>query len=168
MQLENIHRCIIRVSFDEKSIYENLPNLASNIIVKNTRLEKMMEVTFLESNFFEIKQINNPKQIVEIDSITEWNFHITPLQLGEFPITFIIAIILLDGKKEITFTESIDVTIEPVPGIMVFKKITDYQSGIESKQMQIIKKDELLRLLKHHKLVEVFNKLDSLDIPTLN
>jgi len=122
MQLENLHRCIIRVAFDKDTILKNLPELAQNPILKdNIRLTESMEVSFSESKYFEVKLLNRKKQLVEPESITEWSFDVTPLILGRFPLNFIAVIILPNGKKEVILTESVEVVVDAVPDGLVFE-----------------------------------------------
>lgn len=126
MQQHNLHRCIIRVAFDRDTILEDLHELADNVVIKEKiRLENKMAIVFSESEYFEVIAHNQQEQIVEEDEdeFTEWNFDVKPLKQGLFPITFKVIIILANGNKEIVFTESIEVVIEPVESALVFEFI---------------------------------------------
>ena len=114
MQLNNLHRCIIRVGFDRATVLKNLPKKDENRIIKNNiRLEDVMEVTFIPNTHFSITAINSsPKQVVEKGYATEWNFDVSPKHVGEYPLTFIIKIILPNGNKEEVLKESILVGTE--------------------------------------------------------
>ena len=121
MQLNNIHRCIIRIAFNEKTIIKNLPkNLFDKIMKKGIRISESMEVLFLPNPYFEITAINSNKQIVEPNDYTEWNFDVKPLIFGSFPITFKVSIFSKKGVKETILRETISVVVEQVASAEVF------------------------------------------------
>lgn len=121
MQTHNLHRCIIRVAFDKETILADLPNWASTPVLKeNIRVTDKMEVSFSPNEHFEITALNAPIQIVEQDSLTEWNFDVRPLSLGKFPLSFKVSIILSNGVKELILTESVMVVTERVEAAMEF------------------------------------------------
>jgi uncharacterized caspase-like protein len=130
MQLHNLHRCIIRVAFDKEKILKDLPSFVGDVVIKkDVRVGEKMEVVFVENDYFSINQVNNPIQIIDSYSLTEWNFYVKPLKLGRFPLTFKISVILSNGSKEVVLTESIEVITETVPESMVFEV-----SNLESKE----------------------------------
>lgn len=121
MQLHNLHRCIIRVAFDKETILKDLPNLKDGVIIKeDIRVSNKMEVIFHKSPYFEITELTKPVQIVEPFSMTQWDFDIRPYMLGQFPLSFIVSVILPEGVKELVTTIQVMVVIEPVGAAMEF------------------------------------------------
>ena len=121
MQINNLHRCIIRIGFDKKTILKNLPNRAEDAVLKeDIRVEDNMEVTFQQNPYFSITALNSTRQVVEKGFVTEWNFDVRPLTLGRFPLTFIISVVLKTGTRQVVLTESIIVGIEPAESSMEF------------------------------------------------
>lgn len=134
MQINNVHRCIIRVAIDEKMVRQHLSELAENVMLKKgIRIADQMEVTFEISEHFTITALNSSQQLVDEYSHTEWNFDVTPLTLGRFPLNFKVAIILENGVKETVLTESIAVGIEPTETSMEFVESTLDLDKIELK-----------------------------------
>ena len=121
MQLQNTHRCIIRIGFDEVTIIKDFPERNREIVVKkDIRVSDVMEVEFLPNPHFEITALNNIKQPVDAYEHTEWNFDVMPKTVGEFPLTFKISIFLPNGSKEMILRESVSVITEAVPSGEVF------------------------------------------------
>ncbi len=63
---------------------------------------------------------------------TEWNFDVTPLRLGRFPIDFIVKVVLPNGQKEAVLTESIKVISKPAKSTMTFV-VSDLEAVRDSK-----------------------------------
>ncbi len=121
MQLQNTHRCIIRIGFDEVTIIKNFPERNREIVVKkDIRVSDTMEVEFLPNPHFEITALNGIKQPVDAYEYTEWNFDVMPKSVGAFPLTFRISIFLPNGSKEMILRETITVVTEEVEAGEVF------------------------------------------------
>ncbi len=121
MQLNNLHRCIIRLAYKKSEILRNLPSLAKDIEIREkVRIENKMEVSFEPNSHFLIIELTNKEQLIERGDYTEWDFDVRPLKLGKFPLTFKITVVLPNGKKEAILTESIEVGIEPTKTSMEF------------------------------------------------
>ncbi len=53
MQINNLHRCIIRIAFDKDTILKNLPIYAKNGKFQPVRVSEKMEVSFKENEYQE-------------------------------------------------------------------------------------------------------------------
>lgn len=162
MQLKNIHRCIIRVAYEVETILKDLPTYAKDVVIKeDTKVTERMEVVFEESEYFDIKPINTPKQIIGPNEFTEWNFDVTPLQLGRFPLTLKISCFLPNGMKEIVLTEFVIVITEPVEASMVFvvsdlKTVQEQQEYSDRVNSEISENSERLQEIMN-RIVELLS-----------
>lgn len=118
MQLHNQHLCLIRVAFDKEMVLENLP-LNTVYGLREIKVSKKMEVSFIDNNYFEIQPLNNKQQAIFPDEATEWQFKVKPLQKGKFPLEFKVAILLNDTLKEVVLRETVLVDIAGVPEAMI-------------------------------------------------
>ena len=125
MQVDNLHRCTIRIAFDKKVLMENIPSNRDIPVIKdNIRLGRKMSATFSPSDSFSITAINDDEQLIDEYGFTEWNFDVRPLKTGKFPLSFKVSIIFEDGVKQVVLTESVIVGIEPTDSGMEWKSDT--------------------------------------------
>jgi hypothetical protein len=83
-------------------------------------------VEFIENPYFKVVAINDVRQIIEEDGYTEWNFHVTPLRLGRFSLTFRISAIFTEKgniRKQVVLTEDIDIVTYPVSASLTELKL---------------------------------------------
>jgi hypothetical protein len=125
MQVSNAHRCIVRIAINRNIIKQNLPKTTQHIVLReDVRLSDDMEVTFIESRYFDIQALNTAMQYVGSDDYTEWLFDVRPLEQGRFPLSFKVAMLIdTEGKRrrEIVLTESVMIVSEAVEAGMEFK-----------------------------------------------
>jgi hypothetical protein len=122
MQLQVLHRCLIRVAFDKETLLEALPDYAADYVLRpEVRMGETMEVIMVENEAFEVVAINSESQAVEEGDFTEWNFDVRPLKLGNFPLTFRVSVMLNDRPKEVVLTESVEVVVGPVKDALEFR-----------------------------------------------
>lgn len=122
MQLQVLHRCLIRVAFDKETLLEALPDYAADYVLRpEVRMGETMEVIMVENEAFEVVAINSIAQAVEEGDFTEWNFDVRPLKLGKFPLTFRVSVMLNDRPKEVVLTESVEVVVDPVKDALEFR-----------------------------------------------
>lgn len=140
MQVQNTHRCIIRIGFDEVTIVKNFPerNQDNIVVKKDIRVSDVMEVEFLPNPHFEISALNSTKQPVDPYDHTEWNFDVKPKSVGAFPLTFKISMFLPNGSKEMILRETVTVITEQVGTGEVFlpselMTLADYYKEINDK-----------------------------------
>jgi hypothetical protein len=121
MQLNNWHRCVVRVAVDKNQLQADLPELASNPVIREqVRISSEMEVDMAPSEHFQFESISPVRQLVEREEATEWNINVRPLHLGTFPLAVRISVILPNGKKLKVLDESVQVVTAAVPEAMEF------------------------------------------------
>jgi hypothetical protein len=122
MQLQILHRCLIRVSYEKETILRDLPDYADEFVLREqVRMADSMEVILVENTAFEVMAINAEQQAVEKGDYTEWNFDVRPLQLGRFPLTFRVSMVLPNGLKQVVLTEAVEVVTEAVADVLEMK-----------------------------------------------
>ncbi len=122
MQLQVLHRCLIRVSYEKETILRDLPDYANDFTLREqVRMADSMEVILVENTAFEVIAINAERQAVEKGDYTEWNFDVRPLQLGRYPLTFRVSVVLPNGLKQVVLTEAVEVVTEQVADVLEMK-----------------------------------------------
>ena len=122
MQINNQHLCIIRIAFDKKSVLKELEK-NTPYIIKGVKISDSMEVNFIGNKYFLIEPLNSPRQPIFRDEMTEWQFKVTPLKLGSFPLEFKASILLSGGRvKEVILRETIMVKVEKVDTALILFK----------------------------------------------
>ena len=128
MQVNNEHRCIIRIAHNKEVIMSDLKKASNEIITREkVTLTHYMEVEFIENTYFRIIAINDARQIVEKDQYTEWNFDVTPLHLGNFSLTFRISAEFRESggliRKQVVLTEKVEIVTYPVEASLSHVKV---------------------------------------------
>ncbi len=121
MEVEEEHRCIVRLAFDVDSVVKNI-ELTKDTVVKDVRVSEVMEVELVDPNSspcFAIRRLNSVEQFLEKNEYTEWIFFVKPLVTGELPLVLKVSVkeIINDREriKEIVLEEVITVIAEPAP-----------------------------------------------------
>ena len=121
MEVEEEHRCIVRLAFDVDSVIKNI-ELSSDTVVKDLRVSEVMEVEIVDPNetpSFAIRKLNAVEQFLEKNEYTEWIFYVKPLITGEFPLVLKVSVKEVinnrERVKEIVLEEVITVISEPAP-----------------------------------------------------
>lgn len=115
MQLNNLHRCLLRIAYDKDSLLQDLEEDTPDIVIREgIRVSEKMQVELIGGDAFEITPLTEKEQILEAGFPTQWDFDVRPKKLGVFPLNFKVAIILPNGRKEIVLTEKVDVVTEAV------------------------------------------------------
>lgn len=117
------HKCIVRIGKNEAIVLDD-DTFSPAIKIEDIPVSKVMEVDLLDISApprFAITKISSIEQLVEADSFSEWNFMVTPLSSGMFPLLLKASVIkVVDGKerrKELVFEKSVDISAEPVAGV---------------------------------------------------
>lgn len=117
-------RCFVRVAFTETLLKEGLQSDAT-VKIQEIKVADTMQVELLDPSSrknFEIRHLTSSEQTLEEDSYTEWQFMVTPLQVGEHELILKIALIEnIDGKekrKEITLIEQVNVLVSGSESIL--------------------------------------------------
>lgn len=121
MEVEEEHRCIVRLAFDVDSVIKNI-ELTKDTVVKDVRVSEVMEVELVDPNAtpcFTIRRLNSLEQFLEKNEYTEWIFFVKPLVTGELPLVLKVSVkeIINDKERirEIVLEEVINVVSEPTP-----------------------------------------------------
>ncbi len=123
MEVEEEHRCIVRLAFDDEVIIRNI-EITRDTVLKDVRVSEVMEVELIDPNptpSFAIRKLNSAEQFLEKNDYTEWIFFVKPLLTGELPLVLRIAVLEIidehERKKEIVLEEVIHVVADaPEPG----------------------------------------------------
>ncbi len=118
MQVNQNSRCIIRVSWDELLLKENLKQDVYTRI-EAMQVSNVMQVgleDFSGDDVFQIRPINDAEQFIVEDEVTKWLFNVKPLIEGTHTLTLKVAVIEpINGKerkREIVLEENIEIITE--------------------------------------------------------
>ncbi|MEZ4919367.1 MAG: hypothetical protein R2792_09700 [Saprospiraceae bacterium] len=119
MPLEHETKCLVRIAMDEESIVEDIL-LDEHVTLKSlSRVSEVMQVELLDPSdreLFRIRTLSSAEQLVEKTGYTEWQFFVTPLKEGTYPLIIKVAVIELalgkERKKEIILEEAVQVLAE--------------------------------------------------------
>ncbi len=113
MEVEEEHRCIVRLAFNDEVIIRNI-EITRDTVLKDVRVSEVMEVELIDPNptpSFAIRKLNSAEQFLEKNDYTEWIFFVKPLLTGEMPLVLRIAVLEIiddhERKKEIVLEELI-------------------------------------------------------------
>ncbi|MFN4081527.1 MAG: hypothetical protein ACK4NS_11560 [Saprospiraceae bacterium] len=119
MLLQQEHRCIVRLAFEQTTLIKNIE--LSGAVIQSIRIAEVMEVEILdpgEKSAFHIRPLNSAEQFVEKGDFSEWIFMVRPLIAGEWPLMLRVKVIeLINGRerqKEIVLEETIAVNADPI------------------------------------------------------
>jgi len=119
MQVEEDHRCVVRLAFDEASILQGI-EMTEDTVLKPIRVSEIMEVELIDPNeapAFRIRSFIDAEQLIVPDDHTEWLFWVKPLRTGELPLMLKVAVKEMIGDRErrrdIVLEELIRVVAEP-------------------------------------------------------
>ncbi|MCO6475970.1 MAG: hypothetical protein J5I94_05075 [Phaeodactylibacter sp.] len=119
MEHLKVTRCMVRIALDEKTLLEDI-RLDEHTKIESLRIAKSMEVELKASSrdkAFSIENINSKEQFIDEDEPTEWQFNVTPLRQGTFPLILKVAITEKvngkPGKREKVFERRIEIVAGP-------------------------------------------------------
>ena len=106
MKVMNNYEVIVRISKSSNNV-EITSNLNGKIFSKNIKTSNKMQVELVDpTNSFQIKEINNQKQLVD-STYTEWKFNVLPLNPGLNKLDLVVSIIKGDDIKQVVFSDEI-------------------------------------------------------------
>lgn len=106
MKVMNNYEVIVRISKSSNNV-EITSNLNGKIFSKNIKTSNKMQVELVDpTNSFQIKEINNQKQLVD-STYTEWKFNVLPLKPGSNKLDLVVSIIKGDDIKQVVFSDEI-------------------------------------------------------------
>ena len=106
MKVMNNYEVIVRISKSSNNV-EITSNLNGKIFSKNIKTSNKMQVELVDpTNSFQIKEINNQKQLVD-STYTEWKFNVLPLKPGLNKLDLVVSIIKGDDIKQVVFSDEI-------------------------------------------------------------
>jgi hypothetical protein len=106
MKVMNNYEVIVRISKSSNNV-EITSNLNGKIFSKNIKTSNKMQVELVDpTNSFQIKEINNQKQLVD-STYTEWKFNVLPLKPGSNKLDLVVSIIRGDDIKQVVFSDEI-------------------------------------------------------------
>jgi len=122
MQMGEWTNCIVRISFEEEKLVENI-DLDEHVELEEIRVSEVMLVELIDPDDdppFSIQAIHSAEQFIDRDTYTEWLFRVKPLREGTFPLLLKVSVIELilgkERKRELVLTEEIEITAEaPAP-----------------------------------------------------
>lgn len=116
MQIGAWTKCIVRISFDEEKLIENI-DLDEHVELDEIRISEVMRVELIDPDDnppFSIQTIHSPEQFIGRDTYTEWLFRVKPLREGRFPLMLKVSVIELimgkERKRELVLTEEVIIT----------------------------------------------------------
>lgn len=117
MQVQKEKKCVVRLSFDEKYLFDNYFSGSDTHIKSIRRIGDRMEVELVDPNeerVFSVRAISNTLQKVEKEDYTEWLFFVKPLVEGTFDLWLKVTVVMkaedgLTDRKEIVLQEKIEV-----------------------------------------------------------
>lgn len=120
MKLNEVLRCVVRISVNEQIIQRGLENLKTQdrtIIISEVMKVLLLEVATLSGKHFEIEAVTENKQFVRIKDIqnyTEWLFNVKPLKKGMHKLALKVYIVERVNNEEVnqqlTFEEVVEVS----------------------------------------------------------
>lgn len=109
----NYYEALVRISKNSQDV--NIEkNINGKISKSSIRVESRMEVKLVDSEGkFEIREINNERQMVEDLDYTEWKFGVIPKKTGVGKINLVISIVVGDDVKEIVYEDVVSIKSNP-------------------------------------------------------
>lgn len=106
MKVMNNYEVVVRISKSSNNV-EITSNLNGKIFSKNIKTSNKMQVELVDpTSSFQIKEINNQKQLVD-STYTEWKFNVLPLKPGSNKLDLVVSIIKGDDIKQVVFSDEI-------------------------------------------------------------
>lgn len=116
MQMGAWTNCIVRISFEEEKLVENI-DLDEHVQLDEIRISEVMRVELIDPDEdppFSIQTIHSAEQFIDRDTYTEWLFRVKPLRQGTFPLLLKVSVIELimgkERKRELVLTEEVIIT----------------------------------------------------------
>lgn len=130
MQIDERNDCSVWISFDEdtllKEIKIEVDDQLQNIRVSDTMGVELIDDT--DGEAFNIKTYDETVQPIESNLNTQWNFRVTPLKVGTFPLILkIVAVVEQRGKelkKSIVLEEEVNIVATSTAEVIEAKQLT--------------------------------------------
>ena len=121
MQVQTATKCLVRIAFDEETLLYDIEVQVGDEIKELRRVSDVMRVELIDGaaeKAFDIRTFSDATQFVDEDDYTEWQFTVTPLRPGEFPIVLKVSVIEIrndrERKRDIVLEERVQIVTEPV------------------------------------------------------
>lgn len=116
MQMGEWTNCVVRISFEEEKLVENI-DLDEHVQLDEIRISEVMRVELIDPDDkppFSIQAVHSAEQFIDRDTYTEWLFRVKPLREGTFPLLLKVSVIELimgkERKRELVLTEEVIIT----------------------------------------------------------
>ncbi|MEL6924934.1 MAG: hypothetical protein AAFO94_12875 [Bacteroidota bacterium] len=106
MQVEEKSDCSVWIAFDEDTVLKSVQVEAGDEL-KDLRVSDTMGVELFDDSdeaAFRIKTYDETIQPIEKDLLTHWDFKVTPLKLGTYPLVLRIIVVIEQNGKEMKKT----------------------------------------------------------------
>ncbi len=120
MMVKQATKCLVRLAVTKELLLQDL-QLDDQPAIEDIRISKVMSVDLIDvsnNQFFKITAINSSEQYIEEEEFTEWNFYVTPLQTGNYPLLLKVTTVQIinqrERKKEIVLEKMVNILTQVV------------------------------------------------------
>ncbi len=109
MKILNSYKVIVLIGGGQ--VQESFQKQKGKLVTNTIKISETMEVVLVpdDAKDFEIKQLNEKKQIVDSLNFTVWEFVVIPQRTGKKNLNLVVSIISDKGKREIVMYDEVSV-----------------------------------------------------------